>query len=309
MSSPSNPVVSPADLDKVVVYNSGGEEFERQRHASVRDQSFVHGGGGGFSGGSETDQVLSCVAKGKGGVIGSDSGEVSSLPALGGRTQQEAVWVQVIGGASKVFPCLSYPGRSLGTVVESPHADSFNHGGLSLQAGGGFDDVIGSMGGDGVGEEHFSACGNGASIRGAGLAGVSDADGGAAHGGSGGAGMSSGGGCIVGGAGGGEAEGGLVGQRGRFGVHGNPSLGAGALGPLGWCLCSVRVDSGWVDAGVCSSASGVAARDGAIGEVVGGASAMQCGGPGVVVGGGSWCGGGIAGVGGDLSGGAGPDGS
>ncbi|KAG5331590.1 hypothetical protein C0989_007867 [Termitomyces sp. Mn162] len=39
MSSPSIPVVPPADLDEVVVYDSGGEEFERRRHASVRDQS------------------------------------------------------------------------------------------------------------------------------------------------------------------------------------------------------------------------------------------------------------------------------
>ncbi|KNZ79434.1 hypothetical protein J132_09969 [Termitomyces sp. J132] len=38
MSSPSIPVVSPADLDEVVVYDSGGEEFERWRRASVRDQ-------------------------------------------------------------------------------------------------------------------------------------------------------------------------------------------------------------------------------------------------------------------------------
>ncbi|KNZ79245.1 hypothetical protein J132_03720 [Termitomyces sp. J132] len=63
-------------------------------------------------------------------------------------------------------------------------------------------------------------------------------------------------------------------------------LGAGASGPLGWCLRSVHVNSGQVDAGVRSSAPGVAAGDGAIGEVVGGASAMQCGGPRVVVGGG-----------------------
>ncbi|KAG5727414.1 hypothetical protein E4T56_gene11931 [Termitomyces sp. T112] len=39
MSSPSVPVVPSADLDKVVVYDSGGEEFERWRCASVRDRS------------------------------------------------------------------------------------------------------------------------------------------------------------------------------------------------------------------------------------------------------------------------------
>ncbi|KAG5733975.1 hypothetical protein E4T56_gene7433 [Termitomyces sp. T112] len=64
-------------------------------------------------------------------------------------------------------------------------------------------------------------------------------------------------------------------------------LGAGASGPPGRCLRGICVDSGRVDAGVCGSASGVAAGDGAIGEVVGGALATQCGGPGVVVGGGS----------------------
>ncbi|KAG5332143.1 hypothetical protein C0989_007144 [Termitomyces sp. Mn162] len=63
-------------------------------------------------------------------------------------------------------------------------------------------------------------------------------------------------------------------------------LGAGASGPLGWCLCGICIDSGWVDAGVRGSASGVAAGDGTIGEVAGGALATQCGGPGVVVGGG-----------------------
>ncbi|KAG5349315.1 hypothetical protein C0989_004700 [Termitomyces sp. Mn162] len=63
-------------------------------------------------------------------------------------------------------------------------------------------------------------------------------------------------------------------------------LGAGALGPLGRCLRSICVDSGRVDAGVRGSASGVAAGDGTIGEVVGGALATQCGGPRVMVGGG-----------------------
>ncbi|KNZ75706.1 hypothetical protein J132_01956 [Termitomyces sp. J132] len=165
MSSPSIPVVSPADLDEVVVYDSGGEEFERRRRTSVRDRSFVRGGGGGFSGGPKADQVLSRIAKGgehgavcreggafvgwlgKGGVLGGDSWKASSLPALGGGTQQEATWARAIGGASGVSPLFSYPRRSLGTVVESPHAYSFNHGGLPSQAGGGFDDIIGSMGG------------------------------------------------------------------------------------------------------------------------------------------------------------------
>ncbi|KAG5332516.1 hypothetical protein C0989_007002 [Termitomyces sp. Mn162] len=64
-------------------------------------------------------------------------------------------------------------------------------------------------------------------------------------------------------------------------------LGVGASGPLGRHLHGVCVNSGRVDAGVHSSAPGVAAGDGVIGEVVGGASATQCGGPGVMVGGGS----------------------
>ncbi|KNZ73297.1 hypothetical protein J132_07838 [Termitomyces sp. J132] len=63
-------------------------------------------------------------------------------------------------------------------------------------------------------------------------------------------------------------------------------LGVGASGPPGQCLCGVCIDSGWVDAGVHGSAPRVAAGDGAIGEVAGRASAMQCGGPGVMVGGG-----------------------
>ncbi|KAG5349207.1 hypothetical protein C0989_005259 [Termitomyces sp. Mn162] len=63
-------------------------------------------------------------------------------------------------------------------------------------------------------------------------------------------------------------------------------LGAGALGPLGRCLHGIRINSGRVDAGVRGSAPGVAAGDGAIGEVAGRASVTQCGGPGVMVGGG-----------------------
>ncbi|KNZ74106.1 hypothetical protein J132_08002 [Termitomyces sp. J132] len=39
MSSPSIPVVSPANLDEVVVYDSGGEEFEHWHRGSVRDRS------------------------------------------------------------------------------------------------------------------------------------------------------------------------------------------------------------------------------------------------------------------------------
>ncbi|KNZ74528.1 hypothetical protein J132_06482 [Termitomyces sp. J132] len=147
MSSPSVPVVSPTDLDEVVVYNSGGEEFERRRRGSVRDQSLVRGSGSGFSGGSETDQVSSRVAKGEGGVLSDGSGEALSFPALRGGTQQEAAWARVVGGASGVLPLFSCSGRPLGTVVESPRADSFNHGGLPSQAGGGLDDVVGSTGG------------------------------------------------------------------------------------------------------------------------------------------------------------------
>ncbi|KAG5719027.1 hypothetical protein E4T56_gene20414 [Termitomyces sp. T112] len=130
MSFPSIPVVSPADLDEVCQ----GPEL------------VIHGGGGGFSGGPKADQVLSRVAKGgeheavcgeggafaewsgKVGVLGGDSWEALSLPALGGGTQQEAMWVRVIGGASRVSPLFFYPGHSLGMVVESPRAYSFDHG-------------------------------------------------------------------------------------------------------------------------------------------------------------------------------------
>ncbi|KAG5735338.1 hypothetical protein E4T56_gene11051 [Termitomyces sp. T112] len=178
-------------------------------------------------------------------------------------------------------------------VVESPHAYSFDHGGLPSQAGGGFDDVIGSTGGergDGVGKEHISARGNGASVRGAGLAGASDADGGAAHGRSGGVGARWREDWLAN-----EAALGHTGILRELppvppfitdGSFSGFRLGAGALGPLGQCLRSVHVNSGRVDAGVRSSASRVAAGDSAIGEVVGGALVTQCGGPGVMVGGG-----------------------
>ncbi|KAG5719794.1 hypothetical protein E4T56_gene7284 [Termitomyces sp. T112] len=146
MSSPSIPVVSPAPLPSDLDECQGLELV-------------VCGGGGGFPGGPKADQVLSRVAKGgehgvvcgeggvfagwlgNGGVLGSDAWEAPSLPVLGGGTQQEAAWARAVSGASGVSPLFSNSRHSLGTVVESPRAYSFDHGGLPLQAGGGFDDI------------------------------------------------------------------------------------------------------------------------------------------------------------------------
>ncbi|KAG5729758.1 hypothetical protein E4T56_gene922 [Termitomyces sp. T112] len=93
MSSPSIPGVSPApllsDLVKVVVYDSGGEEFERR---------VVYGGGGGFPEGPEMDQVLSRVAKGgeHGAVCG--EGGVFTGGEAEGREQVlggDALWAEL----------------------------------------------------------------------------------------------------------------------------------------------------------------------------------------------------------------------
>ncbi|KAG5721944.1 hypothetical protein E4T56_gene18417 [Termitomyces sp. T112] len=291
MSSPSNPVVSPTDLDEVVVYNSGGEEFERRRRASVRDRSqssvvvVVD-----FPGVPKRAKFCPALPKGKGASLAVVWGKRQASPPSGAGPSKGPHGHESSAGPPESSLFSPAPGIPLEQLLSLPTPipsimEVFLHKQVealtTLLAV--WEDGERS---DGAGEEHFSARGDGASIRGAGLAGASDADGGAACRGSRGAGMSSRGGCIVGGAGGGEAEGGLVGQRGRFGACGNPSLGAGASGPLGRCLRGVCINSGRVDAGVRSSASGVAAGDGAIGEVVGGASATQCGGPGVVVGGG-----------------------
>ncbi|KAG5333088.1 hypothetical protein C0989_006342 [Termitomyces sp. Mn162] len=87
---------------------------------------------------------------------------------------------------------------------------------------GGLRHGTGGEGGVGVGMEHLGASGDRASTKGMGLAGVSDAVGGMACSGGGGAGNGARGWFTGGGAGGSAAEGGLAGQQGRFGVHGDP---------------------------------------------------------------------------------------
>ncbi|KNZ80199.1 hypothetical protein J132_06792 [Termitomyces sp. J132] len=266
MSSPSVPVVPPADLDEVVVYNSGGEEFERRRRASVRDRSLVHGGGGGFSGGSEMDQVSSHVAKEKGGVFGGVPSERSlSPPAPIPLIMEVFLRKQVEALTTSLATEKEAMERERNTLVHVATERALEVRGLRER--------LTQMEGQPVGE----AEGWGQALEGDAL--------------------------WV------ELE--VARQRedwlaneaasGRAGILRELSpvppfvtdssfsgfrLGAGASGPLGQCLHGVRVDSGWVDTGVRSPASGVAAGDGATGEVVGGASAMQCGGPGIVVGGG-----------------------
>ncbi|KAG5718571.1 hypothetical protein E4T56_gene16490 [Termitomyces sp. T112] len=131
---------------------------------------------------------------------------------------------------SGVGPSKRPRGHSLGTGIKFSGAPAFDHGGLPLQAGGGANSGVGSMGGGalmgeggsrcgagregdvGAGVEHLSAGGAGASVRGMGLAGASNAAGGAAHRGGGGAGNGTGGWSATSGVGGSKVEGGLAGQ-------------------------------------------------------------------------------------------------
>ncbi|KAG5333803.1 hypothetical protein C0989_004765 [Termitomyces sp. Mn162] len=170
-------------------------------------------------------------------------------------------------------------------------ACAFDHRGLPLQAGGGSNGGIDSTGGGApmgkgglrrgaggeggiqAGAEHLGVGGNGASVGGAGFTGASDAARGVACRGGGGAGDGTREWFTAGRVGGSEAEGGLVGQQGRLGAHGDPPLGVGAPSPLGWCLCGICVNPRWVGAGVHGSASRVAAGDSEGWEVVGGALA------------------------------------
>ncbi|KAG5349038.1 hypothetical protein C0989_006440 [Termitomyces sp. Mn162] len=84
MSSPSVPVVPPADLDKVVVYDSGGEEFERWRCASVRDRSqssvvvVVD-----FPGVPKRTKFHPVLPKGKGASLAVVRGKCQASPPLG----------------------------------------------------------------------------------------------------------------------------------------------------------------------------------------------------------------------------------
>ncbi|KAG5349293.1 hypothetical protein C0989_004804, partial [Termitomyces sp. Mn162] len=287
----------------------------------------VHGGGGGFSGGPEADQVLSHVAKGgehgavcqeggaftgwlgKGGVLGGDLWEVSSLPTLGGGTQQEAAWVRVIGvppewsssppmpipSITEVFLCKQVEALTTSLAVQEGELQQAREDrdvvrmekeameqerntlvrvvteqALEVR---GLREHLTQMEGQPTGK----AEGRGQVPEGDALwveleAARQRKDWLANKAASGHAGI--------------LRELPPVPPFITDGSFSGFRLGVGALGPLGRCLCSICVDSGQVDAGVCGSASGVAAGDGAIGEVVGGASATQCGGPGVMVGGG-----------------------
>ncbi|KAG5725017.1 hypothetical protein E4T56_gene12513 [Termitomyces sp. T112] len=241
---------------------------------------------------------------------------MEGLPAVGGGAQQEAVETQVDGRASRASPLFSYLKHATGTSFKFLRALTFNHRGFSMLAGEGFDNSIDGMrggalmgkGGSGCSTEgeggaavkvgHLGASGNRAGIGGAGFGGASSTAGGTTYRGGGGVAGGIGGWFIVGGARGSRAEGGLVGQRGCLRPCGGPLLSAGAPSSPGWCLCGTGVNPRWVDADVCGSPSGASAGDGKNGEVAGRALVAQCGGPRVVVGGGSGCGGGLARVGG-----------
>ncbi|KAG5348710.1 hypothetical protein C0989_008827 [Termitomyces sp. Mn162] len=224
-----------------------------------------------------------------GGILSGRLWEVESFPAIGDRAQQEAMGVRADGRSSGVSRSLSYPRRGLGTGIKFSRAPAFDHRGLPSQVGGGANGGIdgagggastgeggsrhgvGREGGVGAGVEHLSVGGAGASAGGTGLVGASNAAGGVAHEGGRGAGNGAGGWSATGRVGGSKAEGGLAGQRGCFRAHRDPSLGVGALGSLGWCLCGVHVDPRWVGADARGSASGIAAENGEGGEVAGGA--------------------------------------
>ncbi|KAG5720965.1 hypothetical protein E4T56_gene431 [Termitomyces sp. T112] len=132
------------------------------------------------------------------GILGGRPWEAESFPAVGGRAQQEATGAQADGKSSGVSHLLSYSRHTLGTGIKFSGAPAFDHGGLPSQAGGGSNSGVDGMGGGassceggsrhsagreggvGAGMEHLRVSGNGASTRGMGLAGASDAAGGAA---------------------------------------------------------------------------------------------------------------------------------
>ncbi|KAG5727622.1 hypothetical protein E4T56_gene12318 [Termitomyces sp. T112] len=347
MSSPSVPVVSPADLDEVVVYDSGGEEFERRRRGSVRDRSqssvvmVVD-----FSGVPKQTKFRPALPKGKGASLAMVWGKRRASPPSGAGPSKRPRGRELSAGPPESSLFSSVPGVSLERSSSPPAPiPSITEVFLRKQVEAlttslavwegelrrAREDRDAARTEKEVMERERNTSVRVVTERALEVWGLRERL------------------AQVEGQPAGEAEG-----RGRvpegdalwvelevarrredwlankaasghvgilhelspvppFVTDGSFSgfrLGAGASGPLGRCLRGVRVNSGRVDAGVCSPASGVAAGDGAIGEVAGGALALaaQCGGPGVVVGGGSRRGGGIAGVGGDLSGGAGPDG-
>ncbi|KAG5333768.1 hypothetical protein C0989_004885, partial [Termitomyces sp. Mn162] len=339
MSSPSILVVSPADLDEVVVYDSGGEEFERRRRASVRDRSLVHGGGGGFSGGPEADQISSLPKEGsmgwsaeKAGLLWGGRGKGASSAVICGKRRasplsgagpskklrgrepsagppESFLFSPTLGIPSEwsssppmpipliteVFLCKQVEALTTSLAVREgelrraredrdmawteKEAMEWERNTLvhmvterALEVRG-LQEHLTQMEGQPTGEAEGRGRVPEGDVLWAELEVARQREDWLAN----------------------EAALGCVGILRELpptppfitdGSFSGVRLGVGALDPLGRCLRGVCVDSGRVDAGVHGSASGVAAGDGAIGEVVGGASAMQCGGPGVVVGGG-----------------------
>ncbi|KAG5725351.1 hypothetical protein E4T56_gene6753 [Termitomyces sp. T112] len=345
MSSPSVPVVSPADLDEVVVYDSGGEEFEHWRRGSVRDRSqlsvvvVVD-----FPGVPKRTKFRPALPKGKGVSLAMVRGKCRASPPLGAGPSKRLRGRKLSAGPPESSLFSPVPGVPSEWLLSPPapiplitevflrkQVEALMTS-LAVREGElrrAREDRDAAQTDKEAMEQERNTSVRVATEQALEVRGLRE--------------------CLA------QMEGqpaGEAGGRGRvpegdalwveleaarwredwlaneatsghtgilrelspvppFAIDGSFSgfrLGAGALGPLGRCLRGVRVDSGQVDAGVRSPASGVAAGDGAIGEVVGGALAMQCGGPGVVVGGGGRRGGGIAEVGRDPSGGVGPDG-
>ncbi|KAG5721598.1 hypothetical protein E4T56_gene12895 [Termitomyces sp. T112] len=165
-----------------------------------------------------------------GSILGGGPWEVESFPTIGGKAQQAVMGAQADGGSSWVSCLLSHPRHALGIGIKFSRALAFDHGGLSLQAGGGSNSSVDGMGGGalpgkgglrrsmggeggiGAGAEHLGASGDRVSTRGMGLAEVSDAVEGVAHSGGRGSGNGAREWFTGGRAGGSMAEGGLAGQ-------------------------------------------------------------------------------------------------
>ncbi|KAG5728581.1 hypothetical protein E4T56_gene19598 [Termitomyces sp. T112] len=252
---------------------------------------------GNSGGGGQREGALAAV----------DKEETKGLSAVRGRAQQEAVGTQVNGRASGASLLLSYLRRAIGTGFKFPRAPAFNHRGFPMLAGGGFDDSIDGMrggaptgkggsgcstegeGGAAAGAEHFSwevqpmevAEGWQVALEGGSLQVELEAAG--------------------------QREDWLVREAASGCVGVLFRRGAGAPSSPRQCLYGTSIDPRQVDTDVRGSPSGASAGDGEDGEVAGGASAAQHGGPGVIVGSGGGCGGGLARVGRGSSSSAGPN--
>ncbi|KAG5331519.1 hypothetical protein C0989_008007 [Termitomyces sp. Mn162] len=269
MSSPSIPVVSPAlllsDLDKVVVYDSGGEEFEHWRHTSARDWSLGPPESLLFSPTlgiplewsltpptpiPSITEVFLCK-------------QVEALTTLLAAWEGELRWAREDHDVAQMEK--EAMERERNTLVRMAMEQALEVRGLQ--------EHLMQMEGQPTGKAEGWGQVPGGDVLWAELEAARWREDWLAN----------------------EAASGCVGILHEWsstppfitdGSFSGVRLGVGALGPPGWCLRGVHVNSGWVDAGVHGSAPGVAAGDGMIGEVAGGASAMQCGGLGVVVGGG-----------------------